>query len=92
MDCTACGTKLNSSRWSKDGSLKACPHCSDAHGSQHVYSNYPDAFGETDARITSRNKLGSQSYCVNCRGRNPPNLDKAILCGSLATTSKPPNG
>lgn len=72
--CTCCGKQLNRGIWSKDGTLKSCPLCSTTHGSEHIFRNYPEDFGVTDARKTANNPDGAQSYCVDCRG-----LDKGEL-------------
>ncbi len=90
MDCIECGQRLNSTRWSTDGNWKACPHCSDAHGSEHVYYEFPNGFGETPARASISNPNGPQSYCVSCRGKNEPSFVGARLCSALDSTPKQP--
>lgn len=90
MNCSACGTRLNAARWSKDGVLKACPHCSEMHGEQHVYYSYPDRFGETPARATSSHPNGPQSYCVNCRAKHAPTFEDAVFCSDVESALKQP--
>jgi hypothetical protein len=90
MNCSACGTRLNAARWSEDGNRKACPHCSEAHGEQHVYYEFPSRFGETPARATSISPNGPQSYCINCRAKQQPSFHGAVLCGNIASVTKQP--
>jgi hypothetical protein len=90
--CAACGTKLNRSRYSRDGRWKACPKCSVAHGMQHVLRRIPDAFGTTAERETTDNPDGIQSYCAACRqGEEPPLAgDDVRICGDIPTQAKQP--
>lgn len=49
---------LNKSHWKK-----SCPECSRKTGVV-VYKDYPEAFGQSEKRITRDN---AQSWCVACR-------------------------
>ena len=67
MACEACGKPLNRSQRRRGNALKSCPNCSTRDGRQHVYHDYPDAFGETAARATASDPDGPQSWCTRCR-------------------------
>ena len=79
--CEACGKVLNRSQRSRDGKWKSCPKCSSQDGVHHVYYEYPDAFGESDARVTDADPSGAQSYCAACRGRGGATSATRVLCG-----------
>jgi hypothetical protein len=73
---------------SSTGALyKACGHCSEANGSEHVFHRYPAQFGYTPARVTASNPNGHQSYCCDCRSLQngvPSNIHTSgVLCSSL---------
>ena len=65
--CEHCGKSLHRRQWSKTKAWKSCPHCSIANGRQHIFYEYPDGFGRTDARATKDTPEGPQSYCEACR-------------------------
>lgn len=90
--CSACGSKLNRSRYSRDGHWKACPKCSVAHGTQHVLRPRPDAFGTTAERETTDNPDGIQSYCTACRQGEHPTLsgDDVKICADFQTQVNQP--
>lgn len=77
-NCKHCGKPLSESIYSKDRKYKSCPRCSEQNGNYHVFHQYPDDFGTTERRSTSIHPEGPQSYCVECRGGNPPK--EGILC------------
>lgn len=68
-NCRVCGKPLNESQWKEERSYKSCPKCSVENSKEHVYYEYPEHFGTTDARITATNPDGAQSYCAVCRNR-----------------------
>lgn len=72
MSCSCCSKKLNIGMIQKNDPVtrkkyKSCPHCSVAHGKEHIFHPYPASFGKTPARKTARNPDGYQSYCSECR-------------------------
>lgn len=72
MSCSCCNNALNSGLLHKHDATsrkeyKSCPHCSAAHGSEHIFHPYPEQFGKTPARVTPNNPEGDQSYCIDCR-------------------------
>ena len=82
-NCIICGKPLNESQWRNDKQYKSCPRCSNNNGKEHVYYEYPDAFGITEKRKTSNHPEGPQSYCVSCRGPRESSANK-ILCSQFA--------
>jgi hypothetical protein len=64
-----------------DRDWKACPRCSEDNGQVHVFLEYPEEFGTSDARITSENPDGAQSHCKAHRGNQPPDSARTRLCG-----------
>lgn len=73
---------------SSTGALyKACGHCTEANGSEHVFHRYPALFGNTPARVTASNPNGHQSYCKDCRALPkgvPSNAyTRGVLCSNL---------
>lgn len=85
MDCHVCKHPLKESRWNADESLKSCPRCSQAHGSQHVYYANPDKFGTTPARASASHPDGVQSHCAACRAQHAPDSveDSRTLCADV---------
>ena len=80
--CISCDKPLNSTQWRRDKQYKSCPKCSTENGNEHVYYEYPNAFGITEKRKSNKHPEGPQSHCVVCRGRGiPPN--NQILCRQL---------
>lgn len=65
--CRHCDRPLNRSVYSESGTLKSCPHCSEADGHSHVFYAHPEDFGLSDARVNSETPDGVQSYCKSCR-------------------------
>lgn len=91
MVCMVCGDRLNISRWSEDGRLKSCPHCSRLHPlRQHVFYAFPEKFGETPARASPNNPNGPQSYCAICRSQQPQMFEGSVLCAHTASVSRQP--
>ena len=70
MACENCGRPLHRTQWEDQDRWKSCPRCSQAHGTEHVFYRYPDAFGTTPNRATDRHPEGPQSHCQRCRGGN----------------------
>jgi hypothetical protein len=92
MSCTCCQGQLNSGMVQKIDEntgerYKSCPHCTEAHGSEHVFHRYPSDFGNTPARVTARNPHGHQSYCKECRslarGVSSSAYARGTLCSHL---------
>ncbi|REL28627.1 hypothetical protein DXX93_20030 [Thalassotalea euphylliae] len=92
MACECCGVELSSGTVirvdAESGhTYKACPHCSATHGSEHVFHQYPYAFGKSPAGVTSANPNGFQSYCSGCRSLSPElpsrNYKKGRTCSNL---------
>ncbi len=93
MPCSCCNKKLTNGMLHKFDSIigdeyKSCPHCSDTHGSEHVYHAYPTHFTTTEARISPNNPDGWQSYCNECRHPMNKGLPSKVfqngrLCSSL---------
>ena len=81
--CATCNRALNRSQYSEDKKLKSCPRCSSKDGREHVFYDYPDAFGQTDARVSDASPDGAQSYCATCRTNDEP-LRGARRCSSIA--------
>lgn len=69
--CLCCGVGLSVGIRSKDNVLKACPRCSQTHGSMHVFRRIVEDFGFTEHRITANNPDGVHSHCIDCRNRGP---------------------
>jgi len=67
--CKLCQRPLNEAQWRIIDQYKSCPRCSTENGEEHVYYKYPDDFGTTDKRSTTKHPEGAQSYCVKCRDR-----------------------
>jgi len=67
--CAHCRQQLNKSLYSADRAWKSCPLCSKVNGVEHVFYEYPNAFGTSDARISDEAPDGAQSYCITCRPR-----------------------
>lgn len=80
MLCRVCERELNRAQWSKDETLKSCPHCSTKDGDQHVFFKYPQNFGTTPLRATPNHPEGPQSYCTECRADSVADLRHAIYC------------
>lgn len=78
MNCKHCGDALSKSIYNNNETLKSCPGCSKLNGSYHVFHSYPNNFGITDKRSSSKRPEGPQSHCERCRGGNPPS--GGILC------------
>ncbi|MDB4954679.1 MAG: hypothetical protein JWO36_2248 [Myxococcales bacterium] len=81
--CIACKRPLNRSQYSEDKKLKSCPRCSSKDGREHVFYDYPDAFGQTDARVSEATPDGAQSYCGQCRTNDEP-YRGSRRCSSIA--------
>lgn len=80
--CVVCSHPLNRSQYSEGKKLKSCPKCSSNDGREHVFYDYPDAFGQTDARISEATPDGAQSYCATCRTNDAP-IQGALRCSSV---------
>lgn len=83
--CRICQHPLNMSQYRilNGVQYKSCPNCSVADGQEHVFYQYPEAFGETPKRRTGRHPEGPQSYCVNCRGGCRGPHAGAIRCSTI---------
>ena len=78
MNCTHCNEPLNVGQF--HGVLKSCPNCSTQNGQEHVFYQYPEAFGSTPKRASSIRPDGPQSHCVACRGGKDITNFAPILC------------
>ena len=81
-NCRICGKSLNISQYSEDGKYKSCPSCSQNNGKEHVYYEYPEHFGTTPKRESSKRPEGPQSHFESCRF-NRGSYPKAILCSEI---------
>jgi hypothetical protein len=50
--CAHCKQPLNRSLYGPKKAWKSCPRCSSVDGSEHVFYEYPSAFGTSDARVS----------------------------------------
>ena len=82
MNCINCNQRLNKSIFNSDRTKKSCPACSTKNGSQHVFYDYPEAFGVTDKRKSGKNPDGPQSYCTPCRGNKESN-HQSYICDKV---------
>lgn len=80
--CKRCGKKLSDSQYSKDGKFKSCPKCSTANGEEHVYYSYPEDFGTTLKRASSKRPEGPQSHCESCRFQKG-SYPNSVLCSEV---------
>lgn len=80
--CSTCKRALNRSQYSEGKKLKSCPRCSSNDGREHVFYDYPDAFGQTEARVSDATPDGAQSYCATCRTNDAP-MRGARRCSSV---------
>lgn len=76
--CIICNEPLNITQWRRDKQYKSCPKCSTINGNEHVYYEFPDAFGITEKRKSHNHPEGPQSYCVACRGRGETTANKEL--------------
>ena len=60
MNCSHCNRPLNEGQFHED--LKSCPNCSTKNGHEHVFYQYPEAFGTTPKRASNRRPETSQSH------------------------------
>jgi phage FluMu protein Com len=81
MNCIHCGKPLNEAQF--HGNLKSCPSCSVNNGNEHIYYLYPETFGKTELRATSKRPDGPQSYCTACRGGKEQTEHSPILCSNI---------
>ena len=82
--CAHCNKLLNRSVYSPDNTWKSCPRCSSLEGAEHVFYEYPDGYGTSDARISDDAPDGAQSYCKTCRvGQEPTTHSQR--CSSVLT-------
>jgi hypothetical protein len=70
--CAHCKKPLHRSVYSSDKTWKSCPRCSIRDGAAHVFYEYPDGYGTSDARISDDAPDGAQSYCKTCRAGHEP--------------------
>jgi hypothetical protein len=82
MTCSNCNRPLNESIFNDDRTKKSCPSCSTKNGVEHVFYDYPEAFGITDRRISINNPDGPQSYCTPCRGDKDSEY-RSELCSNV---------
>lgn len=84
MNCKNCSDPLNKGIFNSDRTKKTCPSCSQRNGSMHVFYDYPDAFGTTEKRATSKNPDGPQSYCTSCRGsKDEESTEQKYICDEV---------
>ena len=92
MTCKCCGFELASGievRLDEESghTYKACPHCSATHGSEHVFHQYPYAFGLSTLKLMSANPNGFQAFCKECRalamGQPSRSLSSGRICSSF---------
>ncbi len=91
MPCKCCTQPSNSGMIHKKDPVtgqkfKSCPHCTEAHGSEHVFHPYPAYFGKTPARQTVRNPDGHQSHCSECRSLDKGKMSRVYKNGRLCST------
>ena len=72
VPCAHCKRPLSRSQYSGDKKMKSCPKCSSADGREHIFYEYPVAFGQSEARVSEGTPDGAQSYCATCRTNNDP--------------------
>lgn len=80
--CKHCGEPLNEAQYI-GAKLKSCPKCSQDDGNEHIYYEYPVAFGTLVERITINHPDGLQSYCQNCRDNYVIPHPGAIKCSDV---------
>lgn len=83
MNCRHCSKPLNRQQFRADEKWKSCPKCSKEHGTEHVYYEYPDAFGTTEKRASAAHPEGPQSYCTACRTDGDP-PQRRLTCAQLS--------
>ena len=81
--CAHCKRLLNRSVYSPDKAWKSCPRCSSIDGAEHVFYEYPDGYGTSDARISDDASDGAQSYCKTCRAGQEPTTHSRRCSGVL---------
>ena len=81
--CDHCGKLLKTPTFSAARDWKSCPKCSTVDGHQHVYYEYPSAFGPTEAGAVIDKADVAQGYCVACRGGETPTA-ASTGCASIA--------
>lgn len=69
--CEHCDQSLTRSVYNQGKTLKSCPHCSHLDGHVHIFYEYPDGFGMSEARENPETPDGTQSYCKACRQKLP---------------------
>jgi len=80
--CKACNKELNKSQYRKGDKYKSCPNCSTKNGKEHVYYLYPENFGTTPKRASTKRPDGPQSHCESCRFDRDSH-PKQILCSEI---------
>ena len=72
--CDHCGKLLRTSTYSAAKDWKSCPKCSTVDGHQHVFYEYPSAFGPTDPTGGGDTSESAKSYCHACRAGETPRV------------------
>ena len=70
MICRHCGKPLNESQYAQEMTLKSCPKCSVEDGKEHIFYSYPQNFGTSMKRISTKIPDGAQSWCSLCRAED----------------------
>ena len=78
MNCKHCNKHINEGKF--NGKLKSCQNCSTRNGLEHVFYQYPEAFGTTPKISSIRIPDCPQSYCLSCRGVKDTPYCTPILC------------
>ncbi len=81
--CDRCARKLRQSQYSADRQWKSCPSCSVRDGVVHIFHQYPQAFGQSEARENDETPDGAQSWCQACRTGELPG-DRARRCQDVS--------
>jgi hypothetical protein len=80
--CIHCKQPLNRSQYSEGKRMKSCPKCSSSDGAEHIFYEYPVAFGQSEARVSEGTPDGAQSYCSTCRTNDDP-VHAARRCSTI---------
>lgn len=83
MNCIICHRPLHESQYANEHTLKSCPRCSMQNGEEHIYWDYPSAYGTSDRRRTVRHSEGPQSYCTPHRGNEGICREGGIRCSEV---------
>lgn len=84
--CGVCGKTLDKSRRGFDSAWKACVRCSTNDGTEHVFYQYPDAFGGDDAHASDEDSARMQGDCNWCRSGRVAPPGTARRCAEIEPT------